>query len=267
MTTDDYVEPDIMTWFPRREDYEDKPEIKPDENYEDKLQRLLETIEAAQNSIKEVVDGNTCTLEHKVYRVMDVNQDMDDILKLQKECENDAQASGHQDTLKKARIGFQNLKVFINQVDPVEFCSEIRNEFLFKVGSAEGFGPWLDQAEERMKDKEGRPKSYDEALDFEQKSCLFLKEIVKGNKVLKKVQEAAEGIRGNVQVQEEFSKLSERYYVLCKKADARVKNVQGLLREWKALDDILAPTKPEEMDDLQVKFFLTFLHTYAGSFA
>ena len=116
MTTDDYVEPDIMTWFPRREDYEDKPEIKPDENYEDKLQRLLETIEAAQNSIKEVVDGNTCTLEHKVYRVMDVNQDMDDILKLQKECENDAQASGHQDTLKKARIGFQNLKVFINQV-------------------------------------------------------------------------------------------------------------------------------------------------------
>ena len=85
MTTDDYVEPDIMTWFPRREDYEDKPEIKPDENYEDKLQRLLETIEAAQNSIKEVVDGNTCTLEHKVYRVMDTIQDMDDILKLQKD--------------------------------------------------------------------------------------------------------------------------------------------------------------------------------------
>ena len=116
MTTDDYVEPDIMTWFPRREDYEDKPEIKPDENYEDKLQRLLETIEAAQNSIKEVVDGNTCTLEHKVYRVMDVNQDIDDILKLQKECEGDAGASNNQDTLKKARIGLQNLKVYINQV-------------------------------------------------------------------------------------------------------------------------------------------------------
>ena len=116
MTTDDYVEPDIMTWFPRREDYEDKPEIKPDENYEDKLQRLLETIEAAQNSIKEVVDGNTCTLEHKVYRVMDVNQDIDDILKLQKECEGDAGASNCQDTLKKARIGLQNLKVYINQV-------------------------------------------------------------------------------------------------------------------------------------------------------
>ena len=105
-----------MTWFPRREDYEDKPEIKPDENYEDKLQRLLETIEAAQNSIKEVVDGNTCTLEHKVYRVMDVNQDIDDILKLQKECEGDAGASNNQDTLKKARIGLQNLKVYINQV-------------------------------------------------------------------------------------------------------------------------------------------------------
>ena len=44
MTTDDYVEPDIMTWFPRREDYEDKPEILPNENYDEKLQRLLDTI-------------------------------------------------------------------------------------------------------------------------------------------------------------------------------------------------------------------------------
>ena len=38
-------EPDIMSWFPRREDYEDKPAILPDETYEEKIQRLHDTIE------------------------------------------------------------------------------------------------------------------------------------------------------------------------------------------------------------------------------
>merc|ERR1712111_175486 len=105
-------------------------------------------------------------------------------------------------------------------------------------------------------------------MEYEQASCAFLKEVVQGNKLMKRVKDAAEGVeKHNIAVQDELSKLSERYYVLCKKADARVKNIQGLLREWKALDDILAPTKPEDMDDLQVKFFLTFLQTYAGSFA
>ena len=32
-------EPDIMTWFPRREDYDDKPAVLPDESYEEKIQR------------------------------------------------------------------------------------------------------------------------------------------------------------------------------------------------------------------------------------
>ena len=85
--------------------------------------------------------------------------------------------------------------------------------------------------------------------------------------MLKRVQDAAEGIRGNICVQDEFSGLSERYYVLCKKADGKVKNIQVLLREWKALEDILAPTKPEDMDDLQVKFFVSFLRTYASYFS
>ena len=88
-----------------------------------------------------------------------------------------------------------------------------------------------------------------------------------GNKMLKRVQDAAEGIRANIAVQDEFSGLSERYYVLCKKADGKVKNIQVLLREWKALDDILAPTKPAEMDDLQVKLFVSFLRTYASYFS
>ena len=85
--------------------------------------------------------------------------------------------------------------------------------------------------------------------------------------MLKRVQDAAEGIRANIAVQDEFSGLSERYYVLCKKADGKVKNIQVLLREWKALDDILAPTKPAEMDDLQVKLFVSFLRTYAAYFS
>ena len=75
------------------------------------------------------------------------------------------------------------------------------------------------------------------------------------------------GIRANIEVQDQFSKLSERYYVLCKKADARVKNTQHLLIEWKALDEILAPSKPEDMDDLQVKAFVSFLRTYAQYFS
>lgn len=154
-------------------------------------------------------------------------------------------------------------------MDCVQFAAAIRNEFLFKVGSAEGFGPWLADVESRIQisDVESRPKTYQEGMDFEEKACIFLKEVVRGNKMLKRLQEAAEDIRGNISVQDEFSKMSERYYVLCKKADGRVKNVQTLLREWKALDDILAPTKPQDMDDLQVKLFVSFLRTYASYFA
>ena len=85
--------------------------------------------------------------------------------------------------------------------------------------------------------------------------------------MLKCVQRAAENIHGNNDVKDVLSGLSERYYVLCKKADDNVKNIQILLREWKALDEILAPTKPEEMDDLQVKLFVSFLRTYASYFS
>ena len=62
-------------------------------------------------------------------------------------------------------------------------------------------------------------------------ACRFLKETVKGNKMMKRLRDAAEGNKANWEVQEELSKLSERYYVLCKKADSRVKNMQSLLFE------------------------------------
>ena len=153
----------------------------------------------------------------------------------------------------------------------VEFAASIRNEFLFKVGSSEGINPWLDDAEDRIKIKtESKPKNFKEGQEFEQKACQLLKDIVKGNKLLKTVQDAAEAIRGNIEVQDEFAKMSERYYVLCKKADGRVKNLQVLLREWQALDEILAPsflTHPQDMDDLQPKLFVSFLRTYASYFA
>lgn len=264
-------EPDIMSWFPRREDYEDKPAFVPDESYEEKIQRLHETIESAQTSIKEVVDTDNLTFECKIYKVMDTAQDMEDILKLQKVIEEHPDAANQTEAIKKARIGYINLKAYIGQVDCVEFASSIRNEFLFKVGSSEGLKPWLDDAEDRIKIKtDAKPKNFKEGQEFEQKACLLLKDIVRGNKLLKTVQDAAEAIRGNIEVQDEFAKMSERYYVLCKKADGRVKNLQVLLREWQALDEILAPsflTHPQDMDDLQPKLFVSFLRTYASYFA
>lgn len=123
-------------------------------------------------------------------------------------------------------------------------------------------------------------------------ACRFLKETVKGNKMMKRLKDAADGNKASVEVQEELSKLSERYYVLCKKADSRVKNMQSLLFEvsfdptcvcsiihttyktfassffqWKRLNEILAPKEPKNMDDLQVKQFVVFLRTYAAYFS
>ena len=256
-----------MTWFPRREDYEDAPQILPDETYSEKITRLIETIEASQHSIKEVVDGDTVTLEHKIYRTMDLRQDLEELGALHKECEDHADASGHPDDLKKAKVGLINLKAYMSQVDCVEFAAAIMNEFLFKVGTEEGFGPWLNDAEKRINCRETKPATFDACMDYEQSACKFLKETVKANKMMKRLKDAAEGIKANVDVQEDLSKFSERYYVLCKKADSRVKNMQGLLFEWKRLDEILAPKEPSLMDDLQVKQFVVFLHTYAAYFS
>ena len=57
----------------------------------------------------------------------------------------------------------------------------------FQVGSSEGFAPWLENAEKRVQETniDERPKTFDEALKFEEKACLFLKEIVKGKQYLK----------------------------------------------------------------------------------
>lgn len=260
-------EPDIMTWFPRREDYEQIQMVLPDETYTDKLARLIETIEAAQNNIKEVVDKDSVSKEQKIFRVMDAKQDLDELITLHKECEADPEAANHGDELKKAKVGIINLKAYMSQVSREEFAASIMNEYLFRVGSAEGFGPWLKGAEDKINDRADKPSSFEACMEYEQMACRFLKETVKGNKMMKRLKDAADGNKASVEVQEELRLLSERYYVLCKKADSRVKNMQSLLFEWKRLNEILAPKEPKNMDDLQVKQFVVFLRTYAAYFS
>ena len=84
--------------------------------------RLLEIIENAQTSIKEVVDSDKLVNEVKIYRVMDLRQDMEDVANLQKDCESHAESNNYQDDLKKARVGLINLKAYLGQVDCIEFA-------------------------------------------------------------------------------------------------------------------------------------------------
>ncbi len=180
---------DVMTWFPRREDYEVTVAVQPDETLEEKIHRLNDNIEIAQHSIKEVVDGSEVCLEHKIYRSMDMVQDIGDFTALLKECEEGDKKEGKfPDQLKKARVGVINLKAYMGQVDVEEFAAAIRNEFQFKVGCEQGFGPWLSWAERRMAAAPEKPRDFEEALKCEEKACQFLKEVVKGNKALKTVQ-------------------------------------------------------------------------------
>ena len=106
---------------------------------------MLETIENNQANIKEIVDGDSVCLEHKIYRTMDLRyeskieivrfeqflfisrQDMDDLQKLLKECEDDkAKASDLADQIKKSKVGLMNLKAYLGQVDCIEFATALR---------------------------------------------------------------------------------------------------------------------------------------------
>ncbi len=263
---------DVMDWFPRREDYEVTVAQQPDETTKEKVQRLNDNIEIAQNVIKEVVDGDTVSLEHKIYKTMDMHQDIGDFTKLLKQCEEEDKAKSELgDELKKARVGIINLKAYVGQVDVEEFAAAIRNEFQFKVGCDKGFGPWLYWKEQKFaedsKSEGAKPKSFEDALQCEEKACKFLKEVVRGNKALKMVQTACEGIRGDVSAHDKLSLLQERYFLLCKKAEQRLKNLTHLLHEWKRLEEFLAPTEPTELDDYIPKQMMIFLKTYALYFA
>ena len=65
----------------------------------------------------------------------------------------------------------------------------------YQVGSKEGFGPWLETNETKIESKENKPSTYDQAMEYEVASCAFLKEVVQGNRLMKRVKDAAEGKR------------------------------------------------------------------------
>lgn len=267
MAIEEEDEHPIFTWFPNKEDYEVQIMVAVDETTEEKVIRLVETIESNQANIKEIVDGDTVCLEQKIYRTMDLRQDMDDLYKLLKEVEDDKEAaSALADMTKKARVGLLNLKAYLGQIDCIEFATAIRNEFQFKVG-VECYEPWMDTKELAVGKDIEKPQSFEHASTCEENAALFLQNIVRSNKGLKLVQAACDGIRGDPRATDAMAKLQERYYVLCKKAEQRVKNIQHLMIEWKRLNDFLAPTDPKDMDDFTPKQFLIFLKTYALYYA
>jgi len=264
---------DVMIWFPKRENYEVQEIIAPDETFQEKILRVTSTIEIAKQTIENVIDGDQ-SLEVKIYCTLDITSDLEELQSLHKELDSHPEAAQNTEAIKKAKIGLLNLQAYLSQVDCEQFAAILKNTVLFKVGSSEGFGPWLQKSEDQVNNKDVKPASYDQAMEYEVASCAFLKEVVQGNKLMKRVKDAAEGVeKHNIAVQDELSKLSERYYVLCKKADARVKNIQTLLVEWQKLDQILEgnlpwpPKNPEAMDDFQVKQFVVFLRTYASFFS
>ncbi|XP_040570714.1 uncharacterized protein [Lepeophtheirus salmonis] len=261
--------PNIMTWLPRKSDYEIVQVIAADETFEEKVDRLREAIEIAQATIKEVVDGVEYGFEEKIYKTMDIGQDIESLSKLHKDCDSNPDAPKFADILKKCKVGIISLQNYLKQANVLEFANSIHQENLFKMGLSVGFGDWLREAEKRVVEanKTEKPKTFDEAKALEVMVCAFLKEVVKSNKKLSEIQLAADKIRSNFEAQDAMAKLSERYFVLCKKAEHQFKTIQNLLVEWQRLDEFMEPTDPFKMDDYQTKQFVVFLRSYAAYFA
>ena len=51
-------------------------------------------------------------------------------------------------------------------MDTEEFAAAIKNEFQFKVGCFQKFGPWLDYAEKAIQQEIEKPQSFDHAQVF-----------------------------------------------------------------------------------------------------
>ncbi|CAB4066606.1 unnamed protein product [Lepeophtheirus salmonis] len=213
--------PNIMTWLPRKSDYEIVQVIAADETFEE----------------KEVVDGVEYGFEEKIYKTMDIGQDIESLSKLHKDCDSNPDAPKFADILKKCKVGIISLQNYLKQANVLEFANSIHQENLFKMGLSVGFGDWLREAEKRVVEanKTEKPKTFDEAKALE--------------------------------VMDAMAKLSERYFVLCKKAEHQFKTIQNLLVEWQRLDEFMEPTDPFKMDDYQTKQFVVFLRSYAAYFA
>ena len=96
------------------------------------FQRLINTIEVAQKSISKCVDGEI-TVEERVYCILDIEADLEELSALHKELENHPDAGGNAEEMKKAKIGLINVKAHLNQVDIEGFALILQNTFLFKV--------------------------------------------------------------------------------------------------------------------------------------
>lgn len=79
------------------------------------------------------MDGTTVPLEQKIYRTMDLTQDIEDMTHLLKECEGMPDVDQFQAELKKGKVGIMNLKAYMSQIDSLEFANAIKNEQQFKV--------------------------------------------------------------------------------------------------------------------------------------
>ena len=94
--------------------------------------RLINTIESAQKTIIDVVDGDV-SLEEKIYKTMDITADLEELTALHTECEAHPEVSQNAEDVKKAKIGLINLKAYLAQVDCEQFATLLKNQFCFKV--------------------------------------------------------------------------------------------------------------------------------------
>ena len=58
------AEPDIMTWFPRREDYEQQVSVAPDETYSEKLLRYVKHSNTLTIYLNSQHFSNLCSLHN-----------------------------------------------------------------------------------------------------------------------------------------------------------------------------------------------------------
>ena len=89
--------------------------------------------ESTKRNIDEVVNSDKVFNEQKIYQIMDLREDMEDITNLKIDCEGHPEAKDYQDDLRKANVSLVDLKAYLGQIDCAKFANAIINEFLFKV--------------------------------------------------------------------------------------------------------------------------------------
>jgi hypothetical protein len=57
-------------------------------------------------------------------------------------------------------------------------------QFLFTVGSREGFGPWIAEAEKRINCRDEKPKAYDEVRTFVR---IFVRNLIRFDNIVRQL--------------------------------------------------------------------------------